>query len=410
MPVVNKINRMLNFPMNSSERVKKEIWWSASCAMINTDSGIAPYYGLLPTDGSFTNTYNIITYMNTYGDYIYRQYINYKYVYHIITNNGDNTYTEISQSIYTDQQITDAINDGNQYVVYKSLVPVYICNDTIMYAGCYHWSTNQQQCKSILVVTDKNTNAIKKIIIMYDSKGANFTFREYQRTRTNQDGTKIAIITGQYDESFSSNDGDRINIINNNNGDIQYISSIGASSYYPNLGEVQLINDKLLYESTETVEYTLNTYGPMTVYYYCLINSNSLTIIQRKFWYSEGSDDSYGSGSYNIQLVNSNVKYLLYQYWWNRYSNFTRLQIYDYTDPSVTNNIGDYFSDHDSAMNRNIVKYNYQNNCAYHFIKNTLYKTTFATSVTNEVSTALFTYLTYPSTVVPYGLLNIANY
>mgnify|MGYP006908484630 CR=1 FL=1 len=111
--------------------------------------------------------------MNKYGDYVYDNR-NDEYMYTIYLNNGDNTYTMLQP--YTDQQITNAINDGKYYktVWYGSIpkrIPLIIFKDIIIYTDLIEASDSSIR-KLIAVITDKQ-NIITQVYTLQDNLGPN---------------------------------------------------------------------------------------------------------------------------------------------------------------------------------------------------------------------------------------------
>ena len=169
MPVLNKINRIFSFPtlyeLNNLQ--KRNILYNSHIAFEETDDG-----GISPLNIPIVLGKGIVT-MNKYGDYVYNNR-NDECKYTIYLNNGDNTYTTLQP--YTDQQITNAINDGKYYktVWYGSVpdrIPLIIFKDIIIYTDLIEASDSSIR-KLIAVITDKQNN-ITQVYTLQDNLGAN---------------------------------------------------------------------------------------------------------------------------------------------------------------------------------------------------------------------------------------------
>lgn len=408
MPVINKINRIFSFPtlyeLNNLQ--KRNILYNSHIAFEETDDG-----GISPLNIPIAPGKSIIT-MNKYGDYVYH---NGNDDYIIYLNNGDNTYTTLQP--YTDQQITNAINDGKYYktVWYggnAQRIPVIIFKDIIIYTDLIEASDSSIR-KLIAVVTDKQNN-ITQVYTLQDNLGTDDYHTATSAVVSEINNTFcLYVYESTYGDSGTSgtwfNPYKYMWYFTVNNNQIYHNSSayVSASRFYYGFSYPVLYNNQLI--TLVSDEYTyggggVHSSGDYTFSYIFNDNGSITYIINHgnpKFCYAEDEEHTSLCPITDIQPITSNIPEIMaYQVindrenMWIYYGVNSYGLVHQYADSIRFTN----------ALPSNVSYFNYKNKYLYYADGYILYKL----NITNNTATAIYNFRVYGSSSGINGVLKRA--
>lgn len=389
MPVLNRINRMLSFPTSYelNNLQKRNILYNKYIAFEETDDD-----GIIPINIPITLGKGIVT-MNKYGDYVYDNR-NDECKYTIYLNNGDNTYTTLQP--YTDQQITNAINDGKYYktVWYGSLpdrIPLIIFKDIIIYTDLIEASDSSIR-KLIAVVTDKLNN-ITQVYTLQDNLGANDYHTVSSAVVSEINNTFCLYV---YEPTYGdSTSGKYMWYFTVNNNQIYHNSSayVSASIFYGGFSYPVLYNNQFIALLGDEYTYGGGGVHSSGVYTYSYIfnDNGSITYIitggNPKFCYDEDGGHTSSCPVTDIQPITSNIPEIMAYQVFNYGRN---MQIYygiaDYG--LVLQNTNIQFNNSEGLS---VMYFNYKNKYLYYASGHILYKF----NTTNHTATAIYNFKVY---------------